>query len=162
MDDIALYYDPRNAPVAGLPPMFGMPTQAQPQQQPRVYYPTAPAVRPAAPPMALPVKSLAPAAPSGAMYYAPTPYPYGYPPAAYQQNAGGARRLWRDLSAGDLISLATQFVTAFRTLPAAPTDRGDVNTNVVNGVAFLDAAMRHFKTAAQLNAIGNVAGRLVG
>lgn len=162
MDDIALYYDPRNAPFAGWPPMFGMPTQAQAQPQPRVYYPTAPVARPTAPPMAPPVKSLAPAAPSSAMYYAPPPYPYGYPPAAYQQNAGGARRLWRDLSAGDLISLATQFVTAFRTLPAAPTDRGDVNTNVVNGVAFLDAAMRHFKTAAQLNAIGNVAGRLVG
>ena len=161
MDDIALYYDPRNAPFAGWPHAFGMPQpQPQPQPQPRMYYAAPPLVRPAAPTQtpSAPIKVLG-ASPTAqpAMFIAS---PYGYPPGAYQNT--GARRFWRDLSAGDVISLATQVVTAFRTLPPAPADRGDANTNIVNGVAFLDAIAKHFKSAAQLHALANVAGRLVG
>lgn len=162
MDDIALYYDPRNAPFAAWPNTFG-PTlhaqqipQAPPSQaRPPIVYGTAP-VRTVAPPTAAaPIKVLAPAPTATPVMYYPPPF---YPSNAYP----AARRTLRDVSFGEWIVLGTQVLTALRSLPTAPTDKGDANTNIVNGVAFLDAVAKHFKSSVQLNALGNLAGRLVG
>ena len=146
MDDFALdYYDPRNAGFTPRRPFgfFTPPMQFAPQAPPAQ----------AAPPVKLPFRTL-PA------QVQPMPYGYGYPPPGYPVPM--QRRLLRDLTIGDLLPLLALGVTALRTLPDAPTDARDTDVNVLNQTKYMGAIARHFQGDARLNAIGTIAGRLVG
>lgn len=154
MDDIALDFDPRNAGwYAGLgfpPTHVPIAGPAGPRRPPFVNYTQAPSPNRWWPPVRQPAPVQAPvSAPS-----------YGYGP--YPVPVPVQRRMLRDLTIGDLLPLVALGITALRALPVAPSDARDTDTNLVNQTKFLAAIAQHFKADAQLNAVGAIAGKLIG
>lgn len=152
MDDIALDYDPRNA-------WFNTNVAfAQPQPQPMIGSPglrRIPFVNYTQVPPRMPM--VRPQAPAQPMVYLPPTYGPGYPVPVPVQ-----RRRLSELTVGDLLPLVALGLTALRSLPAAPADARDTDTNLVNQTKFLAAIAQHFKADAQLNAVGTIAGKLIG
>ena len=152
MDDFTLDFDPRNA-----------------------WFNTQPAFAPQVPPpgaapkgFPFPVKyhqapptKVAPGRQVPAMYLAPAP---GYGPGAYPVPVPMPmpRRVLRDLTIGDLLPLVALGITALRALPNAPDDARDIDTNLLRQTQFMAALAQHFKADAQLNAVGTIAGKLIG
>lgn len=153
MDDITLDFDPRNAwfntnVAFAQPQPQPMMGSFGPRRIPYVNYTQAPR----------PVPMVRPQAAAQPMVYLPPTYG----PGAYPVPVPVQRRRLSELTVGDLLPLVALGLTALRSLPAAPTDARDTDTNLVNQTKFLAAIAQHFKADAQLNAVGTIAGKLIG
>ena len=81
-------------------------------------------------------------------------------PVVIQEEAA-PKKLFGDLTTGELVELAAQILAAIQPLPAAPTAAGEVETDVENLVIYQTALATHAKRDEQLRTLGGLIGRLL-
>ena len=71
------------------------------------------------------------------------------------------RKLFGDLTTGEVVEVAAQILAAIQPLPGAPTGAGDLETDVENLVIYQTALATHAKRDEQLRTIGSLLGKLL-
>ena len=71
------------------------------------------------------------------------------------------KKLFANLTSGQLVELATQILAAIMPLPGSPTAQGHVETDVSNLITYQSALALHAKRDEQLRTIGSLVGKLV-
>ena len=77
------------------------------------------------------------------------------------QEAAAPKKLFGDLTTGELVELAAQILAAIQPLPAAPTAAGEVETDVENLVIYQTALATHAKRDEQLRTLGSLLGKIL-
>jgi len=71
------------------------------------------------------------------------------------------KKLFGDLTVGEVVELAAQILAAIQPLPGAPTGAGDVETDVENLVIYQTALATHAKRDEQLRTLGGLLGKVL-